>query len=275
MSTEIAWIDVPGGRLHTVVDGSGPPVVLVHAGIVDLRSWDPLVPYLVEAGYRVIRYDTRGFGASTTADIDYSNRADLRAILDHYLIERAVLVGNSRCAMISLDVIIESPERVAAFVWVGGGIGGYDAEPTAEELALFTRMEAAEEALDGETVAELDVQVWVDGVGESADRVPAEIREVVRAMDRPLYEHDRVMGRPIPAATVANDHLGTIDIPVLAVVGALDTSTTRSAAKRLAATVEGARLVVLPHVAHLIGMEAPERLAALIEEFLAPREPWG
>ncbi len=73
MPTEVAWISVPGGRLQAVVDGDGPPLVLVHAGIVDLRSWDPLVPFLVDAGFRVIRYDTRGFGSSTTDDIAYSN----------------------------------------------------------------------------------------------------------------------------------------------------------------------------------------------------------
>ena len=60
------FIDVPGGRLNLVDEGGGPPIVLLHAGIANLRSWDPLAPLLVTAGYRVVRYDQRGFGETTT-----------------------------------------------------------------------------------------------------------------------------------------------------------------------------------------------------------------
>src|SRR5512146_2928337 len=103
MPSEIRTVDVPGGHLHVSIDGDGSPILLVHAGIVDSRSWDPLVPFLVGAGHRVIRYDTRGFGQSRTDDIAFSNREDLRAVLDDAGVARAVFVGNSRGAMISLD----------------------------------------------------------------------------------------------------------------------------------------------------------------------------
>lgn len=275
MPTDIAWIDVPGGRLHAVVDGDGPPIVLVHAGIVDLRSWDALVPYLVVAGFRVIRYDTRGFGASTTADVAFSDRADLRAVLDHFGVARAVLVGNSRGAMICLDAVLESPERIAALAWIGGGIDGYESDPSAEEESLFARLEAAEEALDGTLVAELDLQVWVDGVGQPATRVSPKIRAAVREMDLPLYDPDRITGRPIPPDRLANDHLHEIGVPVLAVVGTLDTSQTRSAARRLADAVPGAVLVEIPEVAHMVGMETPQRLADVLAGFIATIDRWG
>ena len=44
------YVTVPGGRLLVVDEGTGPPVVLVHAGIVDLRAWDAMIPHLVAAG---------------------------------------------------------------------------------------------------------------------------------------------------------------------------------------------------------------------------------
>ncbi len=172
--------------------------------------------------------------------------------------------------MICLDTVVELPDRVAALAWIGGGIGGYESEPTPEELAVFEQLEAAEEALDGPRVAELDLQVWVDGVGQPATRVSPGIREAVRAMDIPLYDPDRIMGRPIPMDQVTNDHLEGIAIPVLAVVGSLDTSETRSAARRLADAVPGAEFVEIPDVAHLVGMEAPQRLADLLATFVAP-----
>jgi pimeloyl-ACP methyl ester carboxylesterase len=168
MPSETRSVTVPGGRLHVVVDGDGPPVLLVHAGIVDLRAWDPIVPYLVGAGFRVVGYDTRGFGRSATDDVEYSNRADLRAVLD-----------------------------------------------------------------------------------------------------------DRIMGRPIPLDPPANDRLAEIGVPLLAVVGALDTSDTLAAAVRLEETVPGTQRVVLPGVAHMVGMEAPERLAGLIVDLVAPLGTWA
>ena len=70
-------VDVPGGRLFVVDEGEGPPVVLLHAGVADLRAWDGMVAPLTGAGYRVVRFDTRGYGQSTTEDVEFSPRADL------------------------------------------------------------------------------------------------------------------------------------------------------------------------------------------------------
>ena len=75
-------VEVPGGRLVADDAGSGPPIVLLHAGVADMTSWDDLVPRLVDAGYRAVRYDGRGFGASVTDDVAFSNRADVLAVLD-------------------------------------------------------------------------------------------------------------------------------------------------------------------------------------------------
>lgn len=275
MPTRTCTIEVPGGRLHAVADGEGPPILLVHAGIADLRAWDALVPLLVDAGYRAIRYDCRGFGRSTTEDVDYSNRADLVAVLDAFDVGRAVLVGNSRGAIISLDTLVERPDRVAGLVWVGGGISGYDAPLRTDEEALFTRMEAIEEAGDPDAIADIDVAVWVDGFNQPAGRAPAAIREAVREMDRALYEPGRINGRPIPLDPPADERLGEIRVPVVAVLGGLDVPNIEHAAARLEAEVAGARTVVVPDVGHMVGMEAPERLAGIIAELARSIGSWG
>ncbi len=266
-------IDVPGGRLRVLADGDGPPILLVHSAVVDMRSWDAVVQPLVAAGYRVIRYDIRGYGRSTAEDVDFSNRADLIAVLDSVAAGQAAVVGNSRGAMIVLDTVLESPDRFVAFVWVGGGIGGFDGGATPEEITLYEEGDALEGDADG--MADLDIRAWVDGIGQPPTRVLAAIREAVREMDRPLVEPGRVFGKPIPLTPVANERLGEIRVSTLAVVGELDSSGTRASAARLAETVPGARLISIPDVAHLIGIEVPDRLAALIVEFLAPLPRWS
>ncbi|MDP9269585.1 MAG: alpha/beta hydrolase, partial [Chloroflexota bacterium] len=102
-------ISAPGATLHTLDEGSGPPIVLLHAGIADLRAWDALVPHLTAAGYRAIRYDMRGFGRTVTEDVPFSNRADVIAVMDACGVGRAAVVGNSRGGMVTFDTAIEFP----------------------------------------------------------------------------------------------------------------------------------------------------------------------
>jgi len=269
------FVDVPGGRLFLVIDGEGPPIVLVHSAIVDLRSWDAVVPFLAGAGYRVLRYDTRGFGRSTTEDVEFSNVADLLAVLDARNIRRCAVVGNSRGAMIALDAVLEAPERFVAFTWVGGGIGGFEgAERLPAEVALEEAGNEAERRGDVEALVEVDLRTWVDGPGQPPDRVPEPIRESVRVMDGPLCDPKRVFGRPSQLDPPANERLGELKLPVLVVVGALDTSGTRASARRLAEATGRARLVTMQNVAHMVGMEAPERLAGLIGQLVAGLPRW-
>ena len=281
------YVPVPGGRLFVVDDGpeDAPAILLLHAGIVDLRAWDDLAPRLVAGGFRVVRYDARGYGRSETEDVEYSNRADAIAVLDGLGIGRAALVGNSRGGQVALDTAIEFPGRVAAVVGVGAGLGGFEGEATPGEVAIFERMEALEETLDAATgderaalleeLLDLDTTTWVDGPGQPADRVPAAIRDAVRRMNAEHGAPGRVQGRPIPLVPRANDRLSDLRCPVLAVAGALDVSDVAQTARHLASAAPHARAVIVPGVAHLIGMEAPERLADLILEFLAPLPRWS
>ena len=280
-------IAASGARLHVLDEGDpgDPPIVLLHAGIADLRAWDALVPLLLAAGYRVVRFDARGFGRTETEDVQYSNRHDVLAVMDGLGIERAALVGNSRGGAIAIDTAIEAPDRIVALVGVAAGVGGFVAPVTEDEEAVFERMEALEESLDEATgedrerlvseIVDLDLRFWVDGPGQSEGRVPAPIREAVRAMDLDHYAADRVDGQPTPMAPRAADRLAELTMPVLMVAGALDVSETVATAQEVAATAPAARVEVLDGVAHMIGMEAPERLAALIDAHLRPLRPWG
>jgi non-heme chloroperoxidase len=78
--------------------GAGQPVVLIHGYPLSGRAWDKQVPALLEAGYRVITYDRRGFGQSSQPAIGYdydSFAADLSTLLELLDLREAVLVGHS------------------------------------------------------------------------------------------------------------------------------------------------------------------------------------
>src|SRR3954467_4242433 len=78
--------------------GAGPPVVLLHGWPVDSRSWEPQLHPLLQAGYRVVTYDRRGFGRSSrpTTGYDFDTlAADLDAVLTHLDLRDVALVGFS------------------------------------------------------------------------------------------------------------------------------------------------------------------------------------
>jgi pimeloyl-ACP methyl ester carboxylesterase len=94
-------------------------------------------------------------------------------------------------------------------------------------------------------------------------------------MNLPLNEEDHVGGRPIKLEPQAAERLAELRCPVLAVAGTLDFSHVVETARHLEADAPNARALVWPDVAHMIGMEVPDRLAGAIVEFLAPLDRWS
>lgn len=265
--TDLAgFVPVVGGRLWAQAAGSGSGVVLVHAGIADARMWDPQWD-AVTARHRAVRYDTRGFGRSESDSVDFSNRADLVAVMDWAGLERAVLVGCSRAGSIVVDTALEFPDRVAGIAWVCGGLSGFEWDETPVEQAAFAQLEALEEAGDWAALADLEAHVWVDGFGQPEGRAPAAVRDFVRRMTFETYAQEKEPGRPIPLKPPAAGRLGELSVPILAIVGGLDESATARAAAALVAEA-GAVRVDLSEVAHVPSLERPEWFTETLLSFL-------
>jgi 3-oxoadipate enol-lactonase len=262
------FVPVVGGRLWAQAAGEGTGVVLVHAGIADARMWDPQWEALA-ARHHVVSYDTRGYGRTEGVDVEFSNRADLVAVMDAAGLERATLVGCSRGGSIAIDTALEFPGRVEALVWVCGGLGGVEIEETLEETAAGERMEALSAAKDWGALADLSVAAWVDGVGQPAGRAPAPVRELVRRMCLETFVQEKPQGRPIALDPPAAGRLGEIRVPVQVIIGEFDTLGIHQTAGLLADHVAGARRIDLPGVAHLPSMERPEWFTETLLGFLA------
>jgi len=80
-------------EIYYEVAGSGEPtVVLIHGGLLDCRMWDDQFDVL-SRDHRVVRYDASAHGQSALPPDAYWDHEDLRGLLDHLAIDRAVLVG--------------------------------------------------------------------------------------------------------------------------------------------------------------------------------------
>ncbi|HEY0493560.1 MAG TPA: alpha/beta fold hydrolase [Candidatus Dormibacteraeota bacterium] len=254
-----------GASLHYEVAGSGPPVVLIHSGITDSRSWDQQMEAFARQ-YRVVRYDMRGFGQSDISHGAYSARADLEAVMDEVGMPRAALVAVSIGSALAVDFVLEHPERVTALVLVGPGIGGR--VRSAEFAALMADVDRTVDEQGLDAGIERELEIWLYGRGRSASQLDPAVRAAVFDMDR--FNSARIPDdmKALPAAPPAIGRLGEIRTPTLIIVGDLDVADVFDAADRLEAGIEGARRVTMTGTAHVPNMEQPERFNQIVLDFL-------
>jgi pimeloyl-ACP methyl ester carboxylesterase len=268
------FVPVEGGQLYAETQGQGDPIVFVHAGICNADMWEPQVEAFA-ASHQVVRYDTRGFGRSKTESVAFSNRADLAAVLDHFGIEQAILVGCSRGGQIVLDFTLERPERVRGLVWICGGLSGFEYAPPADasaaelaEMKVFQQLEATYERGDFALLAEQEIAAWVDGPGQPTDRIPADMRQKLLAMNLANCVRDDGTPESKPFNPPAAGRLGELRVPVLVVLGDLDFQETHRSAEYLAANAPQAHLEVFHGCAHVPSLERPAEFNRLLAEYV-------
>ena len=109
-------------RIYYEDHGSGPPVVLVHGYALNGHSWEKQEAALLAAGYRVITYDRRGFGASSRPSTGYdfdTLAADLHILLSRLGLRGVVLAGFALgTGEVTRYLAAHGPERVSAAVLV-------------------------------------------------------------------------------------------------------------------------------------------------------------
>jgi pimeloyl-ACP methyl ester carboxylesterase len=265
MTNETGFLETNGARIYYEAEGSGEPVVLIHAGVANLRMWDDQVAALRDR-YRMIRYDTRGFGRTETDAVEFSNRADIAALLDHLGEKAAHLVGISRAGQIALDFAIESPDRVRSLVVGAGGISGYES-PEESPADAWEVPDKMLEAKDWDGLSDWEAAYWADGPGQPAGRSGA-VRDRVHEWVLENYRAEKVEGKPIVLDPPAAGRLGELKAPLLVLLGTFDEPGTSESMRHLAEAVPGARLEVF-ETAHMINLEQPERFNAVLSEWLA------
>ena len=125
------------------VAGSGPPVVLLHAGVADRRMWAGLLPVLAER-FRVLAPDLPGYGDAPLSPGRFSNLAEVLALLDDQGLESVALVGASFGGRVALEVATAAPDRVDRLVLLCPGLRGV--APTARSTAWLRAASRAAKA---------------------------------------------------------------------------------------------------------------------------------
>jgi 3-oxoadipate enol-lactonase len=250
--------------------GSGPALLLLHAGIADRRMWDEVVPTFAER-FRVVRCDLRGYGETPLPDGPFTYSADAAALLDALGVERAHVVGVSMGGHVALDLALAHPARLDRLILVGSGIDGW--EHDAEVVAAWEEEEAALERGDLDEGAWVNVRTWLDGPTRREGDVDPVLRRRVFEMQRLALDYENPEARGEWLTPSRRERLGDVRAPTLVLVGELDQASFGRIARFLAAEIPGARFEELPGVAHLAPMEDPTAFARVVLAFLG--EPPG
>jgi 3-oxoadipate enol-lactonase len=239
--------------------GRGRAVLLLHSTAADRRMWDPQMPVLAGAGYRAVRCDLRGFGATPMPDRPWNDGDDVVDLLGELGIDRFALIGSSGGGRVAVEVAARHPARVTALALLCTALAGH--RPGGDLRAFGDREERLLAAGDLDGAAELNAQTWL---GPAAD---PETRERLRAMQRHIFAVQGAGPEEFEPIAYATDP-AAITAPTLLVTGAHDFPDFREIAVELAGRIPGARHLELDWAGHLPSMERPDEINSLLLDFL-------
>ena len=247
------------------------PLVLLHGTSASLHTWDGWVRAL-EGSHRVIRVDMPGFGLTGPApDGDYTIDAYVRfvvALLDHYGLERCVLVGNSFGGRIAWETALADPGRVRALVLVDSA--GYAIESQSVPIAFRLAQVPALAPLLSHVTPRVVIEASVKNVYGDPERVTPEL--VDRYYELTLREGNRValVQRFLQApAGPGQERIREIAAPTLIIWGGRDRLIPSAYGLRFEQDISGSRRVEFPALGHVPHEEDPAATVAAVREFLA------
>lgn len=119
-------LHVPGATLRIRQTGQTPSAIFIHGFGGDLSTWDLVWQTLPDSLHR-LRYDLRGFGASTAeADAPFSHGQDLLNLLAALEIDRCDLVGVSLGGAVALNFALDAPDRVRRLILINPAIVAWE-----------------------------------------------------------------------------------------------------------------------------------------------------
>jgi pimeloyl-ACP methyl ester carboxylesterase len=245
--------------------GTGPPVVLLHAGVGDRRGWRTVGERLRNDG-DLVAFDRRGHGETPASAEPFTHVEDLLAVLDHLAWQTVWLVGSSMGGGVALDAALVAPDRVAGLVLVAPGIQGTP-DPRDPEPDYVTRLDAAieqaAEAGDFDEVNRLETWLWLDGPAGPEGRVGGEARELALAMNQVVLANDPLV-HDGESGIDAWSRVAEVRAPTTVIWGDLDIPSIVDECRQLSDRLPGARSVVLDGTAHLPYLEQPDRFASAV-----------
>ena len=274
--------DVNGTTLHYVSAGAeaAPPVLLVHGFPESWWAFHKVIP-LLASRLRVFAVDLRGFGDSAVAEEDFTSAVaaeDLHALIGSLGVGPVHVVGQDIAGGTLYRLASTHPEDVRSLTAVEMGLAGFGLEAFGDithggswHIGVLAAPGIARMLFTGREREVLETWAFPSMTAVAGSIGHADVAEFSRGYSREngwngaagLYRSMLAEGEDFRARSAT-----PLAVPALAIGGFGGPFTTSTLEQVVAGPVAH---VELPGVGHYVALEAPERMAAAILDFLTPR----
>lgn len=256
-------VEANGIRIHCVVEGEGPWLVMSHSLACDASMWREQIEAF-RGSYRILAFDTRGHGRTDAPEGAYTLDEladDLEALLDATGVRRCHYMGLSMGGMIGMTHALKYPGRFESLVLCDTSSRiPPELGPVWQQRVDTARAQGMAPLVEP-TLARWFTEPFRNARPDMMARVGALIRST------PVAGYAGCC-QAIPRLDLT-DRLGAIQVPTLVEVGDSDAGTPLEMSRAIQLAIPGAQLAVLPSASHLSNLEQPEVFNYLVGRFLA------
>jgi pimeloyl-ACP methyl ester carboxylesterase len=268
-----------GVRIHYVVQGQGPLVVMIHGFPDYWATWKPLMKTLNAAGYRTAALDMRGYNLSDKPQGEAAYAmpnlvADVAAVAKAEGQSRAIIIGHDWGAAVAWNVAMSRPELVTRLVilsvphpaGLGRELATNKAQQEGSNYARNFQKPGSEKLLTAEGLAG-----WVKDPAEKPGYVEAFKRSDFAAMMN-YYRANYPKGAGAELAQAAPPSFPPIKAPVLVIHGMKDTALNAAGHNGTWEHVEGdTTILMVPTAGHFVQHDAEALVNRTIRDWLNER----
>ena len=278
-SAQPTKIRVRGVELHYIEQGQGEPLILLHGGQGDYRSWEPQMKVLSQQ-YRVISYSRRynypnNNPLTAKYHSAYTEADDLAAFIRKLKLGRVHLVGTSIGAFTALVLAVKHPEMVRSLVLAEPPVHRWvkdtpDGAAVYKEFMTTIHEPAAKAFKAGDDEGAMRIFVNAFSGTRRFENLPPEGRAAVMQNSRFFKANTLSSDR---FRNLSKDKVKRLRIPVLIITGENTIKIHKLVNKELARLLPKAEQAIIPKAGHGSPRENPQAFNEAVLKFLANHRP--
>jgi len=266
---EDGYLKFADSTIHYKISGKGKPVLLLHAGGLNLDAWDDQIKDLNNNNFQTLRYSELGHGKTTRGKTELKGYEIIdKFIEEKFAGQKVSIIGLSWGGVLATDYALNYPNKVDKLILVSSGINGWDWFANSGTKKRYEVLREAYIKNDSAKVAELNYQYWIVGPNRKESTLDsAWVKKMKNVMATNVKNHWGEQSSALDNTSSIN-RLQQIQTPTLIVLGEKDSEDIGMIAKIYHSGIKNSKLVTIPDAGHSMNIEKPKEFNQLIIDFL-------